>query len=196
MKCENCDEPHNGEFGSGRFCSKSCANSFASKQHREETNKKVSATLIAKNKLKISVIKKYDYVCSKCDNEFIVNQKIRKDRSVHCSKCKRKARHSIDINNSITLFDLSKRTISKILKRAKIKCAMCSWDKTSLDIHHIEHRKNNGSDNDNNLICLCPNCHRMAHENKYTIKELLERNVRNMFNNWREFYNPKINQHN
>lgn len=43
--CENCGEHHNGTYGSGRFCSASCARSFGSKQHRQETNQKISNSI-------------------------------------------------------------------------------------------------------------------------------------------------------
>jgi len=44
MKCEKCFKQHNGAFGSGRFCSRSCANSRIptkeSNQKRRETIKR------------------------------------------------------------------------------------------------------------------------------------------------------------
>lgn len=43
--CENCGKEHNGIYGSGRFCSKSCARSFSTKQHREEINQKISKSI-------------------------------------------------------------------------------------------------------------------------------------------------------
>lgn len=42
MKCENCSKEHDGTFGSGRFCSRSCANS---RKHSKETKEKISKTL-------------------------------------------------------------------------------------------------------------------------------------------------------
>lgn len=44
-KCENCDNMHNGEYGSGRFCRSSCARAFSSMINRTETNKKVSESM-------------------------------------------------------------------------------------------------------------------------------------------------------
>lgn len=38
-KCEKCGKEIDGSFGSGRFCSRSCANS---KRHSEETKKRIS----------------------------------------------------------------------------------------------------------------------------------------------------------
>ena len=42
MKCEKCNKEHDGTFGSGRFCSRSCANS---RKHSEKTRTKISETL-------------------------------------------------------------------------------------------------------------------------------------------------------
>lgn len=41
--CEKCGKEHDGSFGSGRFCSKSCANS---RFHSKETKIKISKTLL------------------------------------------------------------------------------------------------------------------------------------------------------
>lgn len=45
MKCEACSEGHNGAYGSGRFCSSSCAHSFSTRVKRKEINAKVSQVL-------------------------------------------------------------------------------------------------------------------------------------------------------
>lgn len=42
MKCEKCDKDHDGKFGSGRFCSKSCSNS---RERTTEFREKVSTKL-------------------------------------------------------------------------------------------------------------------------------------------------------
>jgi hypothetical protein len=42
MKCEKCGREHDGSFGSGRFCCRSCANS---RIHSEKTKKKISDSL-------------------------------------------------------------------------------------------------------------------------------------------------------
>lgn len=41
--CERCGKEHDGTFGSGRFCSRSCANA---RDRSEETKKKISASVI------------------------------------------------------------------------------------------------------------------------------------------------------
>ena len=48
--CENCKEEHDGNYGSGRFCSSKCARGFATKAKRKEINEKVSKALFKRNK--------------------------------------------------------------------------------------------------------------------------------------------------
>lgn len=45
MTCENCQLPHDGSYGSGRFCSQRCASSFSTKARRSEINSKVGDKL-------------------------------------------------------------------------------------------------------------------------------------------------------
>lgn len=65
MKCENCENQHNGQYGSGRFCSSKCSRSFSSNVNREKTNKKVSNTLKAKMPITIITL-----ICEYCNNKF------------------------------------------------------------------------------------------------------------------------------
>ncbi len=55
MKCEYCGKEHDGNYASGRFCSKECAKGFATKKDRTEINKRLSivngGTGILKEKL-------------------------------------------------------------------------------------------------------------------------------------------------
>ena len=51
MKCETCDQDHNGLYGSGRFCSKRCARSFSTQMSREEINKRVSQKLLGRQRI-------------------------------------------------------------------------------------------------------------------------------------------------
>lgn len=83
------------------------------------------------------------------------------------------------------LLDMSSRTVSKIMKRMKACCSNCGWDKTSLDLHHIVAKADGGSNSNDNLTALCPNCHRMAHEGSLTVfKSVME----TMGDSWREHY--------
>jgi len=41
------------------------------------------------------------------------------------------------------------------------ECFNCGWNKSICDVHHIISRKNDGTDDYENLIVVCPNCHRL-----------------------------------
>jgi hypothetical protein len=45
MICENCKKEHNGSFGSGRFCGRSCANK---RTHSDETKSKIGKSCLGK----------------------------------------------------------------------------------------------------------------------------------------------------
>ena len=67
------------------------------------------------------------------------------------------------------------KTIIKFLKN--IPCELCQWDKTTRDLHHIIEVSNGGTNELNNLLCVCPNCHRMIHNNLISeddIKNVIE----------------------
>ena len=57
-KCEKCDKDHDGSFGSGRFCSRSCANNTGTRS--QET----------KDKIRQSVTKLKPIACQWCGIEF------------------------------------------------------------------------------------------------------------------------------
>jgi len=51
----------------------------------------------------------------------------------------------------------------QIFQEANSQCALCeNSDVAALEIHHIDARKNKGSDQPENLILMCANCHRKA----------------------------------
>jgi hypothetical protein len=67
MKCERCNKEHDCTYGSGRFCSTSCANSRGPRS--KEVKEKISKKLIKK------------YYCSSC------NVQIYKRTKKYCIKC-------------------------------------------------------------------------------------------------------------
>lgn len=169
-----------------KYCSRSCANKHI---YSEEIKKKISDGVKKYNKIKETSV--YEYICEKCGNTFTSNKILRKDRKKHCDNCKRNTVHYKE--NPISIFDLSKRTISKILKRANKGCQICNWNESTCDIHHIIPKKEGGTDDISNLIIVCPNCHRVLHtiKNRYFIDFLLSKNIFNTFNNWKDFYHMK-----
>jgi DNA-directed RNA polymerase subunit RPC12/RpoP len=175
------------------FCSTKCFNLFFYKNNgfSDARKQKIREKIILKNKERLELNGlKYDYKCSDCGSDYKINHKLRKDRKAKCDKCKKK-RVIYDKKDISSLYDLSLRTVQKILKRAKIKCGICKWDKTTLDIHHINGRKIKNANAHKNLVCLCPNCHRLAHEKKIKKEELNKINLDIVFKNWKDYYNTK-----
>ena len=84
-----------------------------------------------------------------------------------------------------TLFDVSKRTLVKILSRIGKGCSNCGWNEASCDIHHIVPRSKGGTDDHTNLTVLCPNCHRLAHSRKLTNFVSVEEQIGD---EWRDHY--------
>ncbi len=72
--CETCGAPHRGSYGSGRFCAKACAASFATSKGRAEISAKTSATNTAKHTRIIA--------CAGCGEQFRAPRK----RSRYCAR--------------------------------------------------------------------------------------------------------------
>lgn len=180
MLCENCNEEHDSSYGSGRFCGNKCARGYS-------TNKDDRKEKILKN-------------CSICQNSILVNKRA-PSPSIKCDECKNKIRERIKekkridkLNKVPCIKNLSKRTITKIFKRANIGCSICDWKESTCDLHHIIHRKDGGLDNDENLVLLCPNHHRIVHDktlNKYDVDYLKIINLSVILGNWKDYYYGK-----
>ena len=131
------------------------------------------------------------YNCDKCTKKFVREKIIKKGRAIHCDDCKiNKSVHFKDINTIKSILELSTRTVTKIIVRAKLKCPLCGWDKSTLDLHHIQPKKYNGSNNHDNLAPVCPNCHRMIHNNLYTIEQIKNISLDKLLINWKDYYYP------
>lgn len=191
IQCKKCGKEFNVEctenqFNKGKYkhyCSRHCANSHIltdiQKQHISEG---------LKNSSLISHI--HTYICDNCGKEFKSKKTFKKSRQIHCNDCIRNIKHSNE-NELKSILDCSKRTITKILKRSNIGCSICGWNEATCDIHHIIPKKNGGADDNDNLIIVCPNCHRVIHSNKkYSEEYLRSKNIVNTFNNWKDFYHP------
>ena len=86
-----------------------------------------------------------------------------------------------------SILSVSKRTTSKILKRVNLGCCICGWKEGSCDIHHIHGKKIQNPDNHENLTLLCPNHHRLFHEKKISVKDVIP--LSKYFpENWRDLY--------
>lgn len=83
---------------------------------------------------------------------------------------------------------LNEELASEIKERANGKCEYCGQEtfkddqnKNYLEVHHITFLSNGGEDQKDNLIALCPTCHRRAHSSsdKEEFKEELMNVVKN-----------------
>ncbi|MFA7220006.1 MAG: HNH endonuclease signature motif containing protein [Synergistaceae bacterium] len=143
--CEFCQDEYDTLEKRSRFCSRSCAakyNNSRKEPMSEEQKKKISASLRLWHK-------------------------------THVNDQKGSAKHSQAVGRTTkgkykkdpkSMFDLSSRTRMKLIKRLKLKCFCCGWDKGSCDIHHIRGKKIPDPHNHDNLTNVCPNCHRLLHE--------------------------------
>ena len=57
-------------------------------------------------------------------------------------------------------------TRKAIYRRDGYRCALCD-NTRGLQIHHVMHRSQGGSDHPHNLICLCMYCHNVAHGTRF-----------------------------
>ena len=64
MKCERCNKEHDGKYGSGRFCSRTCANA---RKHTEETKKRIGESLRKRQKEKSKKVKDKKEVKNICE---------------------------------------------------------------------------------------------------------------------------------
>lgn len=64
-------------------------------------------------------------------------------------------------------------TKAYVLDRDDYTCQHCKGKtkNTKLEVHHIVFRRNNGSDEQSNLICLCKICHDKLHKGEITINK-------------------------
>lgn len=130
------------------------------------------------------------YCSRECANKHVISQ----EQKVKISKTMKKvweARNvekpeQIKMRPKKSILDLSKRTISKILKRANQGCMICGWNESTCDIHHIIPKKHGGTDENENLIVICPNCHRKVHTHKLELDGT--KNIKTLFSGWINYY--------
>lgn len=164
IECECCKQPHDGSYGSGRFCSKKCSRSFSTLINRDEINKKKSITLKGRSTNKT-------FKCEDCSKYFGSSFALYGHKS-GCSKndlkIKRLAAYENRRDKIISLdFHSMKPSFRKerIFLEQEGKCNKCHLDKwleqlITLELEHKDGNTNNNSRD--NLELLCPNCHAMT----------------------------------
>jgi hypothetical protein len=146
MKClnPNCNNKHDGSFGSGKFCSRACANS---RIRTTETKQKIS---ISMQRAKLEGRWK--------PNNFSpekIKQIVEKRKQSQLDKL-------VNTDFSELKFEQLRK---RILLEQDYKCNRCNLDKwldepLILELEHID--GNNQNNSRENLECLCPNCHSLT----------------------------------
>ena len=67
------------------------------------------------------------------------------------------------------------KRLSKLQLKEQVRtdqpCWICGWHNARCDKHRITPGELNGKYHHNNILIVCPNCHRIAHENKTSFKQ-------------------------
>ena len=117
-------------------------------------------------------------ICDYCGKEFHKTpSKIRSEFNFCCRECKDMAQRMSSGKKFDEMrpnhYDTGEHNYRKhSFAKYEHKCAVCGWneDEDVLEVHHIDENRNNNSVN--NLIILCPTCHRKLTTHKY---ELVDR---------------------
>jgi hypothetical protein len=151
-KCKHCDSdiPYvNKNSKTKKFCNQSCAAKYnnskrppLSDEHRRKISEGLKKRYASNNPPKVLSPEEQSKIVGKS------------------TKLKYKG---LEVRS---IWECSSRTIGKIIKRMDIGCSRCGWKEASCDLHHIKGRKIDDPHNHTNLILLCPNCHRLAHNKK------------------------------
>ena len=191
MVCEMCGVYHDGIYGTGRFCSKRCASTYASRQYKKknkivqcidcgvdlEVDNRASSKLCKCEKCKKYVKRTHKRVvekkyCLQCNTE--LNKRLKKFCSLKCVSQFRYETyiHDWKIGNIDGSTGKYKDYISGHIRRYLFdkyehKCATCGWDTinsyTGKIPLQIDHIDGNYLNNsEDNLILLCPNCHSLT----------------------------------
>jgi hypothetical protein len=122
------------------------------REHNRGNAKYCSLSCAAKNQKRLIT---YDKICINCNKAFVSKCA----DSKYCHKdCKQKYYRKQQLTK-----DYSTKSLQRIL--GNLPCEICGWNECTRDIHHILPISKGGKNTLNNVIVLCPNHHRMAHNN-------------------------------
>ena len=148
MKCENCKNKHDGSFGSGRFCSKSCSRSFSTKNKRHEINKKVSEKLTGRQLTQ----EHRDKLKLLWNDTSYKNYMRRKPQPIE---------NLLVENSSVSTQHIKRRILKENIR--PYMCEECGITDTYNGkpiVHQLHHINGNSKDHRlENLQLLCPSCH-------------------------------------
>lgn len=183
--CEHCKIEFSTLYPKTRFCSKRCA-AFVN-----ASNRIYSAE--AREKARQTILKKYQEDPSYKER---VSNGLKRYYEQHPECIVRGKKHSLAVGKGTkgkqnkcpeSIYEVSSRTMRKILTRLEISCSRCNWNEAVCDLHHIRGRKIPNANNHDNLTYICPNCHRLFHSgiiDSNDIKNLKD----HIGDRWKEYY--------
>lgn len=121
------------------------------------------------------------HICDKCKKPFVrYITKSKLNKKHFCDDCKttNSIKRRKEKKKNVIFF--SKRKIKFLLTNSEteIKCSICNWNESTCDIHHIISTSKCGTDSAENLIIVCPNCHRVIHKTKkYSVSFLKKKSI-------------------
>lgn len=220
MICELCGEEHNGNYGSGRFCSQKCARSFGTKSKRQEINQRVSEKLKGHpspikgqtyeeyyGEEKGKLLREKRGKNQKLPNHQIIVPYLTKERNRQIGVQKREATKVVQRLNRIVNYPWSDLSPGEQRERVwneqgKVcdKCKIDSWMGQELifEYHHKNGDKYNNSRE--NVQYICPNCHSQTltdrFKNRHHSRESVIKILRAMLQNgtFKQIVDPKYKE--
>lgn len=169
MICEKCGKEHNGNYGSGRFCSLKCSKSFSTSLNRQEISAKLSGKVKTGGK----------NFSSEADNRRRKYSKEDREKS-RVAFAEKKYNEYLNTSFDDLSLKLKKRRVIEEQGGVCLWCGNNHWLSQTLvlELDHID--GNNTNHNRNNLRALCPNCHsltptfRKSRKSKVTNQQIVE----------------------
>jgi hypothetical protein len=158
MTCEFCNTPHDGVFGSGRFCNKKCASAFSTRDKRKQINERISA--LAKTDGRGSRLIPWEpgYDPRRPLWTDLDRVKAREVRQIQIDINRKNLVEAIELDEVV-----SKHALRNYLLSTTSGCGHLIWNGKPLTLE-IHHRDGNSSNHRlSNCELLCPNCHSLTH---------------------------------
>lgn len=134
MICEKCKVEHHVKYGSGRFCSQSCARSFSTLYRRKEINEKVSSKVKSNLEKDGKQALRFDFKCKNCGLRKLIkwSKRNKKFCSISCSQKWRFNKLNPDFEfNKIKAINVGKLSAASQKRRSKNEIyfsELCSLD--------------------------------------------------------------------